>query len=53
MDQETKNLIESFGLEEIASKNPVMTSFKNDEVRINYYFTTGKLSIQGEGRNDY
>lgn len=44
-----KGLVEAFGWYEIPSRNPFMTSFKNDEnkERMNVYFTTGTIQVQG------
>jgi hypothetical protein len=38
----------AYGVSCIESKNPVMWSYRHDEkkYRINYYFTTGTLTIQ-------
>ncbi len=42
-----KNLLEAYGWEEIPSKNKLMQSFVKDNERLNYYFTTGTVTIQG------
>ncbi len=48
MNEEIKQLVEAYGGEEIESKNPHMTSFRINDDRINYYFTTGTTTIQNE-----
>lgn len=43
-------LLSAFGWEEIISKNPYMKSYWHDdyEIRMNNYFSTGTITIQGE-----
>lgn len=49
MDQKIKEILESFGWEQIISKNPYMESFEKEDMRLNYYFTKGTTTIQSEG----
>ena len=44
-----EGLLEAYGWYEILSKNPIMISYLNDDLeqRLNYYFTTGTVTIQG------
>ncbi len=44
---EITGLIGAYGWEEIPSRNPYMYSYKNnDGDRMNFYYTTGTLTIQ-------
>ena len=45
-----KELVEALGWKEILSKNDKMFSFVKDDLRLNYYFTTGTVTIQGPNR---
>jgi hypothetical protein len=45
-----KELVEALGWKEILSKNDKMFSFVKDDLRLNYYFTTGTLTVQGPNR---
>lgn len=47
MISQYKELLEGFGWEEIPSKNKIMISFIKNEMRLNYYFTNGTITIQG------
>jgi len=42
-----KELLEAMGWIEIPSNNPYMHSYKKEDKRMNYYFTTGTVTIQG------
>lgn len=44
-----KDLLKAYGWEEIPSKNKIMFSFKKEDLRLNYYFTNGTVTIQGGG----
>lgn len=46
-----KDLLKTYGWEEILSKNPYMKSYIKDDKRMNYYYTTGTVQIQG--KEDY
>ena len=48
MKEQFQSLAEAYGYLSIESKNPLMWSYRNESqtVRINYYFTTGTLTIQ-------
>ena len=43
---EHEQLISAYGYEPVESKNPVMRSYSNEDKRINYYFTSGTITIQ-------
>lgn len=43
---EIEQLISAYGYEPIESKNPYMRSYANEEKRINYYFTSGTVTVQ-------
>lgn len=49
MIEDYKNLLESFGWDEFHSNNPLMKSFFKDNLRLNFYFTTGTVTIQEPG----
>lgn len=42
-----KELFEAMGWENIVSKNRYMTSYVKEDKRLNYYYTTGMITIQG------
>ncbi len=54
MNKEIEELLKAYGWFPIKSKNPLMKSFMKEEtsMRLNFYFTTGSMQIQGDGRND-
>ena len=43
-----KELLETYGWESIESKNKHMYSYKKGDKRLNHYFTTGTITIQGD-----
>ena len=43
-----EELMETFGFIKVYSKNEVMTSYKKGEVRLDHYFTTGTVTLQGQ-----
>lgn len=43
---ELKELLSAYGWEEIVSKNKYMWSFIKGDARLNYYFTSGSMTIQ-------
>ena len=49
-----KELIQAYGWEDLGpQKNSYMLSFKKDDLRLNWYFTTGTFSIQGPETNQH
>jgi len=42
-----KELLEVYGWKEVESKNKLMYSFQKDDRRLNWYFTTSTITIQG------
>ena len=48
MDPKIKGILEALGWEEIVSKNEKMYSFLKEDMRLNYYFTTGTTTIQNQ-----
>lgn len=48
MKESIIEILEALGYEKIVSKNQYMLSFKKGDIRVNYYFTTGTLSIEGK-----
>jgi hypothetical protein len=43
-----KELLETYGWISIESKNKLMNSYKKEDKRLNHYFTTGTITIQGD-----
>lgn len=46
MRETIKNISLGYGAEQIESKNPYMDSYQHEKGRINYYFSTGTLTLQ-------
>lgn len=46
MKEDIIDIIKVYGWTGIKSKNPYMYSFMNGDKRLNYYFTTGTITIQ-------
>jgi hypothetical protein len=46
----SRELLACYGYEVILSKNPIMSSYINEDkgLRLNYYFTTGTLTVQNK-----
>ena len=44
-----KGLLEAYGFEPVVSRNDIMFSYKKGKIRLNHYFTTGTITIQGPG----
>lgn len=42
-----KELLEVYGWKEIGSNNQYMHSYQKEDKRLNHYFTTGTITIQG------
>jgi hypothetical protein len=51
MKNKYAEIAESYGWEQIVSKNKYMYSFLKDDVRLNIYFTTGTVTFQDLDRN--
>jgi len=42
----SEKLMEAYSFEKIVSKNPLMISYKKEDVRLNHYFSTGTVTVQ-------
>lgn len=46
-----KEILEALGWTRIPCKNTAMVSFTKENLRLNYYFTTGTTTIQDDQQN--
>lgn len=43
-------ILSALGWDKIESKNPIMYSYIKEDMRLNYYFTTGTTTVQSKSR---
>jgi hypothetical protein len=50
MNPKVREILEALGWIHATSKNPYMESFIKEDMRLNYYFTTGSTTVQSESK---